>query len=80
LEGKGPFGVARRARKKGLGVIGLAGAVPPEDQLQLSHYFDVLLAIGHQPEDLIMAMEHTEMNLRHAALQIGNLLQLRLNR
>jgi len=80
LEGKGPFGVARRGRKKGLGVIGLAGAVPPEDHLQLSHYFDVLLAIGHQPEDLKLAMEHTALNLRHAALQIGNLLQLRLNR
>jgi len=80
LEGKGPFGVARRARKKGLGVIGLAGAVPSEDHLQLSHYFDVLLAIGHQQEDLKQAMEHTALDLRHAALQIGNLLQLRLNR
>jgi glycerate kinase len=80
LEGKGPFGVARRARKKGLGVIGLAGAVPPEDNVQLSHYFDVLLAIGHQPEDLKMAMEHTALNLQHAALQIGNLLQVRLSK
>jgi glycerate kinase len=79
LEGKGPFGVARRAKKKGIPVIGLAGAVPLEDNLQLSHYFDVLLAIGNQPEDINMAMEHTALNLRHTALQIGNLFQFVLN-
>jgi len=79
LEGKGPFGVARRARKKSIGVIGLAGTVSLDDQLQLSHYFDVILAIGHQPEDLNTAMEHTALNLQHTAFQIGNFLQLRLS-
>jgi glycerate 2-kinase len=74
LEGKGPYGVARRARKKSIPVIGLAGKVPLESIAKLDHYFDVLMAIGNPSEDLKTAMQHTEVNLRHTACKLGKLI------
>jgi glycerate 2-kinase len=76
LEGKGPIGVASRAKKKNIPVIGLAGKIPLETDIQLLPYFDVLMAIGHQPEDLKSAMQHTAANLRRTACQIGKLLTI----
>jgi glycerate 2-kinase len=74
LEGKGPFGVARRAKKKNIPVIGLAGQVPIEAQTDLDFYFDVLLAIGHQPESIDNAIRHTTLNLQRSAEQAGRML------
>lgn len=76
LQGKGPFGVASRAKLKGLPVIGLAGRIPMERNALLQQYFDVLLSIGHQPEDLPAALADTEKNLARTALAIGNMLAL----
>jgi glycerate 2-kinase len=78
LDGKGPFGVAKRARKKNIPVIGLAGQVPLETNSRLSEIFDVLMAIGHQPEEMEAAIEHTPANLRRYASQLGALLRLKL--
>jgi glycerate kinase len=75
LKGKGPFGVALRAKKNGKKVIGLAGKVP----LQLSdlqQYFDVMLAIGNEPADMQTAMKDTAANLIRTAMQAGNFLAL----
>jgi glycerate kinase len=77
MEGKGPFGVAIRAKKKNIPVIGLAGQVPMETDSRFSHYFDVLMAIGHQPEDIKSAMQHTAVSLQNTALQIGKLISFR---
>jgi glycerate 2-kinase len=74
LEGKGPFGVARRAKKKNIPVIGLAGKVPTEANTELEFYFDALLAIGHQPEVIQDAIEHTASNLQRTAEQVGKIL------
>jgi glycerate kinase len=74
LQGKGPFGVASLAKKKGIPVIGLAGSVPAEAAPALQEYFDVLLAIGHGPSTLEEAMRHTPGDLLRTALQLGNLL------
>jgi len=74
LEGKGPFGVARRAKNKNIPVIGLAGSIPLEVNSELDFYFDVLLAIGHEPEDLQTAMRNTAFNLQRTSEQIGKLL------
>ncbi len=74
LEGKGPFGVARRAKKKNIPVIGLAGKVPIEANTELNFYFDVLLAIGHEPEEIQPAIEHTASNLQRSSEQIGKML------
>ena len=74
LDGKGPFGVARRAKKKNIPVIGLAGEVPLEENIQLEQYFDILMAIGHQLEDIKSALQHTAENLQFTVRQIAKLI------
>ncbi|HLL41995.1 MAG TPA: glycerate kinase, partial [Segetibacter sp.] len=76
LQGKGPFGVAYRAKLKGLPVIGLAGKVPIQRNNNLQKYFDVLMPIGHQPFDLATALEFTEGNLIRTSTELGNLLAI----
>lgn len=74
LHGKGPYGVAKRAKEADLPVIGLAGRVPLERTSGLNEYFDVLLSIGNEPSDLKMAFRDTEANLIRVSEVIGNLL------
>ncbi|WP_077921799.1 glycerate kinase [Spirosoma sp. 209] len=74
LHGKGPYGVAFRAKQRRLPVIGLAGRIPLHPSETLGQYFDTLLAIGHEPTDLPAAFLHTETNLTRTARQLGNLL------
>lgn len=76
LQGKGPFGVAYRAKLKGLPVVGLAGKVPLERNSNLQKYFDVLIPIGHQPFDLPTALASTADNLVRTAGELGNLLAI----
>jgi glycerate kinase len=76
LQGKGPFGVARKARVKGIPVVGLAGKVPLHQRETLQACFDVLLPIGNQPGDLTTAMGSTAENLARTAGELGNLLAL----
>jgi glycerate kinase len=73
LQGKGPFGVASRAKNKGLPVIGLAGRVPLEPSAGLKKYFNTLLAIGNEPTDLTNALKNTAANLTRTAEAIGNI-------
>lgn len=77
LQGKGPFAVAIRAKKKSIFVIGLAGQVPQETNNHLQEYFDVLMAIGHQPLDIATALKLTSVNLIRISNAIGNLLSLK---
>ncbi len=74
LEGKGPFGVARRAKKKNITVIGLAGNVSSTGKTELDRYFDVLMAINQPSEDLKTAMLHTDANLRQKSIQLGKMI------
>jgi glycerate kinase len=74
LQGKGPFGVASRAKKTGLPVIGLAGRIPLEPSAGLKKYFDTLLAIGNEPANLEDALKTTAANLARTAEAIGHLL------
>ena len=76
LEGKGPFGVARRAKNKKIPVIGVAGKIPNEKNTQLEQYFDRLIAIGDPLEDLKTALARTEEYLQRTAFDIGNQLPL----
>jgi len=76
LQGKGPMGVAVRAKKMGIIVIGLAGKVPLAPSPDLKKYFDVLLAIGNGPSDLAAALENTAANLSRTAESIGRLIAL----
>jgi glycerate kinase len=72
LQGKGPFGVARRAKKKGVPVIGLAGRLPKEIVPGLKEYFDMLLPISTEALELAEALRLTAVNLERTAEQIGN--------
>ncbi|MEP7145262.1 MAG: glycerate kinase, partial [Ferruginibacter sp.] len=76
LQGKGPFGVACRAKLKRLPVIAVAGKVPLTRNESLDKYFDAILPISHQPLDLPGALAATENNLIRTATALGNLLAL----
>ena len=74
LEGKGPYGVARRAKKKNIPVIGLAGKVPLTANTELNRYFDVLMTINQPYENLEIAMSHTDANLRQTSYGLGKMI------
>jgi glycerate kinase len=76
IEGKAPFGVARRAKKYNIPVVALAGQLPLEPDARITDHFDVLMTIGHQPEDLTDAMLHTAKNLEQTARQLGNMIKI----
>ncbi len=77
LQGKGPYGVALRAKNKNIPVIGLAGKVPLEPDAELQQYFDVLLAINNEPGEITEAMKNTEKNLVRMGRELGGLLALK---
>ena len=74
LQGKGPYGVAVKAKSKSIPVIGLAGKIPIEPDEELNKYFDVLLSINNEPADMTTAMENTERNLIRTGKAIGDLI------
>lgn len=74
LGGKAPFGAARRAHRKGVPVIALAGRVPLEPSDALRAAFDVVLAINTGPGSTNEALKSAVPNLERVALQVGNLL------
>jgi glycerate kinase len=77
VEGKGPWGVAVRARRQGAFVVGLAGQVPLSASPALRSGFDALIAIGNRAMSVTEAMQCTAENLRRTALDLGNLFALR---
>lgn len=77
LEGKGPYGIAVRAKQKNIPVIALAGKVPLQNHAQLSAYFNALFAIGNEPADMNAAISSTHDNLVRTAKQVGDLLATR---
>ncbi|MBS1661496.1 MAG: glycerate kinase [Bacteroidetes bacterium] len=76
LQGKGPFGVAAKAKEYGLPVIALAGKVPLGRNEALLRYFDVLLAIGNGPVDLPEALRSAGENMKRTGWEIGNMLAM----
>lgn len=77
LQGKAPYGVAKRAKQKSIPVIGMAGKVPLFPDQALQQYFDVLLSINHEALDLTTAMQQTYHNLTRTAQSLGELLNLK---
>jgi len=74
LHGKGPFGVAKKAKEFSLPVIAFAGRVAiASDQLP-QKYFDRLISINENVDDLQGAMKNTYVNLEKAAERLGDLL------
>ena len=76
LQGKGPFGVAKKAKEFLLPVIGMAGQVPAFIDKSLHQYFDQLISINDDEADLETAIKNTFMNLEKAAQRLGDLLSL----
>lgn len=74
INGKAPFVVARMAQEAKIPVIGIAGKIPLKIPQELANYFNAVFSIGHQPESLQQAIEHTEKNIVGISMQIGNLL------
>jgi glycerate kinase len=74
LQGKGPFGVAKRAKEFSLPVIAFAGRVAIAPDQSLQQYFDRLISINENTDDLEVAMKNTYMNLEKAAERLGDLL------
>jgi glycerate kinase len=74
LLGKGPFGVAQKAKEKNIFVIGVAGSVPLETNQEMRQYFDVLLSINNDAGDLDTAIKNTEQNLIRTGKAIGDLM------
>jgi glycerate kinase len=73
LAGKGPFGVAVKARKKNITVIGVAGSVPLKINTAWQQYFDVLIPINNEMGDLKTILENTEANLIRTGKLIGDM-------
>jgi len=80
LEGKGPYGVAQKAREHKIPVIILAGQVPQKTVKELHRYFDAIFSIGHGPSQVEDAIKNTAADLQRTAFEIGNLLSLKNNR
>ena len=77
LQGKGPHGVALRAKEQRIPVIGIAGKIPLEQDDDLQEYFDTLVSINNEPADMASAMKNTRENLIRTARGIGNLIALK---
>ncbi len=76
LQGKGPFGVAKKAKERNIPVIGIAGSVPLSDNEALQKYFDILISINNDVTDIGTAMKNTKANLTRTGKMIGSLLAL----
>jgi glycerate kinase len=77
LHGKGPFGVALKAREKNVPVIGLAGRVALEADAPLRRYFARLLDISDASVKLDKALQNTASNLRRTAMELGDRLAVK---
>ncbi|HEY2722291.1 MAG TPA: glycerate kinase [Chitinophagaceae bacterium] len=75
LNGKGPYGVAKKAKEKRKFVIGLAGKIQTGVPA-LSEYFDVLLPINNEPMDIESTLLNTKKNLVRTSQTLGNLIDL----
>lgn len=66
--GKGPGLVAKRARAKGIKVIGLSGSLP--DDTSAINNFDQLIAISNPNDPLELSILNTAQNLEDVASQV----------
>ena len=78
MEGKGPYGVAKRAKNKNIPVIALAGQIPLQMGNEMHDYFDIVLPIGHAPLSIQEAVQNTSADLMRSSCELGNLLALKL--
>jgi glycerate kinase len=75
LDGKGPAGIAQRARAAGKKVIAFGGAIA--EIAEKSGIFDALIPIADRPLPLEEAMKNAERLLERAATRAARLIALR---
>ncbi|MBX2841897.1 MAG: glycerate kinase [Flammeovirgaceae bacterium] len=73
LDGKGPYGIALKAKEAGKMVIAFSGNIPPYEQEKFKA-FDALFAIEDSPMSLDKAMEDGERLLTNSAFQAASLI------
>ncbi|HVM89189.1 MAG TPA: glycerate kinase [Puia sp.] len=71
-QGKAPYAVAVRAKKKQIKVAALAGKIDIRAKSRLRQYFDILLPINEEPFELRMALGETPDNLIKTARKLGD--------
>ena len=76
ISGKGPIGVARRAREHGVSTIALVGSLNTTDQLLHEAGMQSVLPIMTRPMPLADALRDASTLLESAALRLGYLLQI----
>ncbi len=76
ISGKGPIGVARRAREKGVPTIALVGSLNTTDQLLHEAGMQAVLPIMPRPMPLADALRDAYSLLESAALRLGYVLQI----
>lgn len=76
LDGKGPFGVACRAKALNIPVIAVAGRIALQGDEEFADYFDALIPINHDVLPLEALKECNVENLKRTGKLIGNLLQI----
>jgi hypothetical protein len=58
-------------------VIGIAGSMPLEPDMQLNQYFDVLVPVNNDIGDRKAAIQNTKANLIRTGQMIGDLMSIR---
>lgn len=72
LEGKGPYGVAQRARKYGVPVIAMAGKVAAENLPELKKIFDSIICINDKNMSEEEMISNTAIRLEQSGYELGN--------
>lgn len=75
LQGKTPYGIAKRAVALGIPVIGIAGSLGRESQ-QLESYFDGVFGTVRAPQSLDKVLAEASTNLERTARNIAATLKL----
>jgi glycerate kinase len=65
--------VAEKAKEKKIPVVGIAGNIPIEYDMQLNKYFDALVPVNNGIIDMTTAIQNTEANLIRTGRMIGDL-------
>lgn len=76
VHGKGPIGVARRARERGVPTVALVGGLQADDALLHEAGLWAVLPIVNAPMPLEQALAEANRLVEAAALRLGYLLQL----
>ncbi|NDJ59714.1 MAG: glycerate kinase [Chloroflexi bacterium] len=76
VHGKGPIGVARRARERGVPTVALVGGLDADDALLHEAGLWAVLSVVDKPMPLQTALDHAAELVERAALRLGYLLRI----